>query len=245
MAVIGAAGRMGAVTCQAVEAAEDLRLVARIERGQSMAGARQAGAEVAVDFTEPGAVIGNITTALSTGLHVVVGTSGFDADRLQQVRRLLAEHPGRGVVVAPNFAIGAVLLMRFARQAAASFDSAEVIELHHAAKLDAPSGTAVRTAEEIAVARQHAGLCAVPDATASERAGARGTSIDGVHVHSVRLPGLVAHQEVLLGNPGEVLTLRHDAVDRAAFLPGVLLAIRSVVARPGLTVGLEPLLGLD
>lgn len=244
VAVIGAAGRMGQVTCEAVEAAADLDLVARVDRGGSVADAAAAGARVVVDFTVPDVVMSNVEEALALGLHVVVGTSGFDADRLAQVRTMAEAAPGQGVVVAPNFALGAVLLMRFAREAAAHFASVEIVETHHPDKVDAPSGTAVHTAQVIAAARAAAGLDAAPDATTSALPGARGASVDGVPVHSVRLRGAVAHEEVVLGNAGEILTLRHDSLDRAGFMPGVLLAVREVPQRPGLTVGLEPLLGL-
>ncbi len=241
--VLGARGRMGSQVCAAVEAAEDLELVAQVDEGDSPADLVAAAAEVVVDFTHPEAVLHNIRYALDHGIAAVVGTSGFSTDRLDQVRGWLADTPGH-VLVAPNFGIGAVLMMQFARQAARFFDSVEVIELHHANKVDAPSGTATRTATVIAEARAEAGLGPVPDATTSELPGARGATVDGVHVHSVRLPGLVAHQEVLLGGLGETLTIRHDSFDRVSFMPGVLLAVRGVRDHPGLTVGLEPLLDL-
>lgn len=243
--VVGSAGRMGTTTCAAIESADGLELVARIDAGDSIAQAKSAGAEVIVDFTAPSAVMATIASAVELGLHCVVGTSGFDDERLDAVRSLLEPSPGVGVVVAPNFALGAVLLMRFARQAASHFESVEVVELHHPDKLDAPSGTAVHTASQVAWARRSRGVPDSPDATSQGATEARGTSVDGVRVHSVRLRGLVAHEEVLLGNAGEVLTIRHDSFDRAAFMPGVLLAVRTVAARPGLTVGLEPLLDLD
>jgi 4-hydroxy-tetrahydrodipicolinate reductase len=245
VAVVGSAGRMGHTTCDAITACDDLELVARIDRGDDLGDAVDAGAQVLVDFTTPDAVMGTLARAVGDGLNVVVGTSGFDEARLRDVAQLCGEHPEVGVVVAPNFALGAVLLMRFAREAAAHFESVEVVELHHPDKVDAPSGTAVHTARAIAGARRAAGAGAVPDATATGLTGARGADVDGVTVHSVRLRGLVAHEEVLFGNPGEVLTLRHDSLDRVSFMPGVLLAVRAVVHRPGLTVGLEPLLGLD
>ncbi len=243
VAVVGASGRMGQETCRAVEAADDLTLVARIDRDGSLQDAAAAGAEVVVDFTVPDAVMGNIEAALQLGLHVVVGTSGFDEERLGQVRDVLAGRPGLGVVVAPNFALGAVLLMRFAREAAAHFTSVEIIETHPPDKVDAPSGTAVHTAEVIAAARVAAGTPVAPDATQRSLAGARGAVVEGVPVHAVRLRGAVAHEEVVFGNTGEILTIRHDSLDRAGFMPGVLLAVREVAHRPGLTVGLEPLLG--
>jgi 4-hydroxy-tetrahydrodipicolinate reductase len=241
--VLGARGRMGAEVCRAVEGADDLELVARIDEGDPLSTLVATGAEVVVDFTHPGAVLGNVRFAVEHGVAAVVGTSGFDADRFAAVRELLERTPGH-VLVAPNFGVGAVLMMRFAEQAARFFDSVEVVELHHAGKVDAPSGTAARTASVIAAARADAGAGPVPDATTSALDGARGAVVDGVHVHSVRMPGLVAHQEVLFGTAGETLTIRHDSFDRASFMPGVLLAVRQVRDRPGLTIGLEPLLGL-
>lgn len=241
--VLGAKGRMGAQVCAAVDAADDLELVAGLDAGDALAGLVDAGAQVVVDFTHPGAVLDNLRFLLDHDIAAVVGTSGFDADRLAVLSGWLDATPGH-VLVAPNFGVGAVLMMQFARQAARFFDSVEIIELHHAGKVDAPSGTASRTASLIAAARADAGLGAVPDATTDALDGARGAIVEGVHVHSVRLPGLVAHQEVLLGGAGEALTIRHDSFDRASFMPGVLLAIRHVHDRPGLTVGLEPVLGL-
>ncbi len=242
--MVGAAGRMGRQTCAAIDDAADLALVARIDRSDSLADAAAAEAQVVVDFTVPDAVMGTLEAALGYGMHVVVGTSGFDADRLAQVSHLVDGSPGLGVVVAPNFAIGAVLLMRFAREAAAHFASVEIVETHHPDKVDAPSGTAVHTAQVVAEARRSAGIPAAPDATSRSLPGARGALVDGVPVHSVRLRGAVAHEEVVLGNAGEILTLRHDSLDRSGFMPGVLLAVRQVADRPGLTVGLESLLGL-
>jgi 4-hydroxy-tetrahydrodipicolinate reductase len=244
VAVVGAAGRMGTETCRALDAADDLELVARIDRDGSLHDAVDAGAEVVVDFTVPDAVMQNIEQALALGIHMVVGTSGFDDARLAQVRSLVDAAPGLGVIIAPNFALGAVLLMRFAREAAAHFTSVEVVETHHPDKVDAPSGTAIHTAQVIAQARADAGLAKAPDATERSLDGARGAEVDGVPVHSVRLRGAIAHEEVVLGNAGEILTLRHDSLDRAGFMPGVLLAVRQVATRPGLTVGLESLLDL-
>jgi len=239
--VLGARGRMGTQVCAAVEAADGMALVARVDDGDPLAALTDAGVQVAVDFTHPGAVLDNLQFCLDHDIAAVVGTSGFDDARLADVRTRLDARPGH-VLVAPNFGIGAVLMMQFARTAARFFESAEVIELHHAGKVDAPSGTAVHTAGLIAAARGDAGP--VPDATTTELPGARGADVEGVHVHSVRLPGLVAHQEVVLGATGETLTIRHDSFDRASFMPGVVLAVRAVRDRPGLTVGLEPLLGL-
>jgi 4-hydroxy-tetrahydrodipicolinate reductase len=240
--VVGAYGRMGSEISAAVEAAEDLELVARIGRTDPLRQLVDTGAEVAVDVTRPDAVMKNLDFAISHGLHAVVGTSGFTPERLDTVRSWLANAPRVGVVVAPNFSIGAVLMMRFAEQAARYYESAEVIELHHPDKVDAPSGTAVKTAERIAEARTKAGLDAVPDTTAQLAPGARGTTVDGVHVHSIRLRGLVAHQEVLFGAVGETLTIRHDSLQRSSFMPGVLMAIRYVPTAPGLTVGLDSLI---
>ena len=242
--VLGARGRMGSETCRAVDAAEDLDLVAMVEAGDWLFGVADAGAQVVVDFTSPAVVLDNIRWCIDQGIHCVVGTTGFDAERLATVQRWVDEAPGVGVVIAPNFAVGAVLTMRFAAIAARFFESVEIIELHHPNKVDAPSGTASRTASLVAAARAEAGLGTMPDATATALEGARGARVDGVPVHSVRLAGLVAHQEVLLGTTGETLTLRHDSYDRVSFMPGVLLAVRSVASRPGLTVGLESLLGL-
>jgi 4-hydroxy-tetrahydrodipicolinate reductase len=232
---------MGTTTCAAVAAAPDLDLVARLDAGDDVSGA--GSAQVAVDFTVPAVTEANVHALIDGGIHVVVGTSGWDDAALARVRDHLAKAPGVGVLVAPNFALGAVLAMSFAAQAARWFESAEVIELHHPDKVDAPSGTARATAAGIAAARAAAGLGPVPDATETSLEGARGAVVDGVHVHSVRARGLVAHQEVLFGNPGEQLTIRHDSVDRDSFMPGVLLAIRTVAARPGLTVGLGHFLG--
>ena len=242
--VLGARGRMGIEVVRAVEAADDLELVAGVDVGDDREPLR--AADVVVDFTHPDAVMDNLRWCLDAGLHVVVGTTGFDADRLAAAAVLVESAAADlGVVIAPNFGIGAVLMMRFAALAAPWFESVEIVELHHAGKADAPSGTARRTAELVAAARRESGRgAASPDATSSELAGARGADVDGVHVHSVRLAGLVAHQEVLLGGAGETLTLRHDSLDRASFMPGVLVAVRAVGSRPGLTVGLEDLLDL-
>jgi len=240
--VVGAAGRMGSEVVRAVDAADDLHLVAAIDIADPLSRLESAGVQVAVDFTTPEAVMGTLRHCIEQGIHVVVGTTGFDEQRLDEVRGLLASHPGVGVVIAPNFALGAVLLMRFAREAAPYFESVEIIEMHHPDKLDAPSGTAMHTAEVIAEARRASGADRSPDATDRAVEGARGADIAGVRVHSVRVRGHVAHEEVLLGNPGEVLTLRHDSLDRMSFMPGVLLAVRTVGDRAGLTLGLEALL---
>ncbi|GGL95427.1 4-hydroxy-tetrahydrodipicolinate reductase [Nakamurella endophytica] len=243
--VIGARGRMGTEVTQAVDAADDLDLVAAVGGREWLFSLSDAGSQVVVDFTHPDVVMEHIRFAVDQNIHAVVGTSGIDDERAETIRGWLASKPGLGVIVVPNFAIGAVLAARFAREAARFFESAEIIELHHAGKVDAPSGTAIATARGIAGARAAAGLAAVPDATTMEAAGARGAQVDGIHVHSVRLPGMVAHQEVVLGSSGETLTIRHDSLHRSSFMPGVLLAIRSVADHPGLTFGLEQLLGLD
>ena len=242
--VLGSAGRMGSAACAAVEAADDLELVARLGSGDPLSALTDAEAEVAVDLTRPDAVMDNLRFCIENGIHAVVGTSGFDDERLATLRGLLADAPGVGVLVAPNFAVGAVLMMRFAEQASRFFESVEIVELHHPDKADAPSGTARRTAELVAAARRDAGLGPMPDATATALDGARGARVEGVPVHSVRARGLVAHQEVILGTTGETLTIRHDSYDRGSFMPGVLLGIREVGSRPGLTVGLDALLGV-
>ncbi len=243
VAVLGAKGRMGGEVCRAVRGAPDTELVAELDEGDALSGLD--GADVAVDFTHPGAVLDNVRYCVEHGIAAVVGTSGFDAERFDTVRGWLDAHGSGSVLVAPNFGVGAVLSMHFAAQAARFFESVEVVELHHAGKVDAPSGTAARTASLVAAARADAGLGAVPDATTQDPGGARGADVDGVHVHAVRMPGLVAHQEVILGSSdGEVLTIRHDSMNRSSFMPGVLMAVRAVRDRPGLTIGLEPLLGL-
>jgi 4-hydroxy-tetrahydrodipicolinate reductase len=242
--VLGANGRMGQQVCATIEEAADTELAARVDAGDSLDALT--GCDVVVDFTHPGAVMDNLRWCVEHGLNVVVGTSGFGDERLAEVREWLRSGGDVRVNVVPNFSVGAVLMMRFAAQAARFFESAEVIELHHAAKMDAPSGTALRTAGLIAASRANAGLGAPPDATKQEVTGARGATVDDVHVHSVRLAGLVAHQEVLFGGHGETLTIRHDSLDRASFMPGVLLAVRGIGSLPpGLTVGIESLLGLD
>jgi len=240
--VIGARGRMGTEVCKAVGAAADLDLVAAVDQGDGLSAISDAGAEVVVDFTTPAVVMDHVRWAIDHGIHAVVGTTGFTEDWYDQIRLWLANRPDLGVLVAPNFAIGAVLMMEFAARAARYFTSAEIIELHHPNKVDAPSGTARRTAEIVAAARREAGLGEMPDATTDELAGARGSQVAGIRVHSVRSAGLVAHQEVLFGTAGETLTIRHDSYDRASFMPGVLLAIRAIKQRPGLTIGLNPLL---
>ncbi|MGY1812211.1 4-hydroxy-tetrahydrodipicolinate reductase [Blastococcus sp. SYSU D00820] len=242
--VLGARGRMGQEVVKAVNAADDLELVAMVDAGDWLFNVSDAGAQVVVDFTRPDVVMDNIRFCIDNNIHCVVGTTGFDEQKLATVAEWLAPKPELGVVIAPNFGIGAVLLMRFAQEAARFFPSVEVVELHHPNKVDAPSGTAVRTARLVAAARRAAGMPASPDATTDALPGARGADVEGVAVHAVRLTGLVAHQEVLMGAAGETLTLRHDSYDRASFMPGVLLAVREIARRPGLTVGIESFLGL-
>jgi 4-hydroxy-tetrahydrodipicolinate reductase len=235
---------MGAEAVKAVEAAADMTLVAALGRGDSLDKLAAADAEFVVDLTVPESTEANVRYAVEHGMHAVVGTTGWDSDRLAALEALLAQHPETGVLIAPNFALGSVLASAFAAKASKYFESVEIIELHHPDKVDAPSGTAVRTAQLISAERAAAHVPASPDATTSELDGARGCDVDGVRVHSVRLRGLVAHQEVLLGGPGEQLTLRHDSFDRASFMPGVLLGIRNVAANPGLTVGRDGYLDL-
>ena len=237
--VLGARGRMGAEVVKAVTEAPGLDLVAALDLGDSLDQLKTTGAEVVVDFTTPDSVMANLEFLISNGINAVVGTTGFDAERIAKLEKLIAANPKVGVLIAPNFAIGAVLMMEFATKAAKYFESAEIIELHHPNKVDAPSGTAARTAELMSQARKGAGLGAMPDATSTSLDGARGATVGDIPVHSVRLRGLIAHQEVLLGGLGETLSIRHDSLDRAGFMPGVLLGVRKVVANPGLTFGLE------
>lgn len=240
--VLGAKGKVGATMVQAVEAAEDLTFSAGVDAGDALNTLVDTRTDVVIDFTHPDVVMDNLKFLIDNGIHVVVGTTGFTDERVEQVQAWLAAKPDIAVIIAPNFAIGAVLSMHFAQQAARYFESVEVIELHHPQKADAPSGTAARTARLIAEARKD--LPPNPDATSTGLEGARGADVDGIRVHSVRLAGLVAHQEVLFGTQGETLTIRHDSLDRTSFVPGVLLAVRRVSERPGLTVGIEPLLDL-
>ncbi|MCW2852442.1 MAG: dihydrodipicolinate reductase [Nocardioides sp.] len=242
--MLGARGKVGAEVCAAVEAAADTELVAQVDQDDDIATLVDAGAEVVVDFTHPDVVMDNLAFCVDHGLHAVVGTTGFDDARLAVLRERLAAAPGVGILIAPNFSIGAILMMRFAAVAAPFYESVEITELHHPDKADAPSGTARRTAELVAAARREAGTAPSPDATSTALDGARGADVDGVRVHALRLRGLVAHQEVLLGGVGETLTIRHDSMDRASFTPGVLTGVRQVAAHPGLTVGLEHFLDL-
>ncbi|MBI9000677.1 4-hydroxy-tetrahydrodipicolinate reductase [Corynebacterium sp. CCM 9185] len=244
--VLGAGGRVGQAVVEGIRDAADLELVAEIDREDALRALVDAGAEVIVDFTAPSAVMGNLEFCISNGISCVVGTTGFTPERLEQVSTWIADsdHEGVGVLIAPNFAISAVLTMEFAKQAARFFDSAEVVEYHHPNKLDAPSGTAIHTAEGIAAARRDAGLGAQPDATDQSLDGARGADVEGVKVHAVRMTGMVAHEEVIFGSQGQSLTIRQDSYDRTSFVPGVLVGIRRIHEFPGLTVGLENFLDL-
>ncbi|MET1062444.1 MAG: 4-hydroxy-tetrahydrodipicolinate reductase [Aeromicrobium sp.] len=244
VAVLGAKGRMGSDSVRAIEAADGLEVVAQIDADDPLDLIASSGAEVALDFTQPAVALDNVTWCVEHGVHVVVGTSGFDDDRIEAVRGLLGPAPTTEVLIVPNFSIGAVLMMKFAATAAPFFESVEVIELHHPGKVDAPSGTATRTAELIAAARAEAGSAPLPDATTTDPDGARGATVAGIPVHSVRARGFVATQEVLLGGGGETFSIRHDSHDRTSFMPGVVAAVRAVGQRPGITVGLDDILGL-
>ncbi|MFE3829049.1 4-hydroxy-tetrahydrodipicolinate reductase [Streptomyces sp. NPDC059092] len=245
VAVLGARGRIGSEAVRAVEAADDLELVAALGRGDRLENLVEAGAEVVVELTTPASVMGNLDFCVRHGIHAVVGTTGWTDERLAQLHTSLDASPRTGVLIAANFSIGAVLTMKFSETAARYFESVEVIELHHPNKADAPSGTATRTAQLIAAARAQAGSVPQPDATVTALDGARGADVDGVPVHSVRLRGLLAHQEVILGGEGETLTVRHDSLHHSSFMPGILLGVRRVVTAPGLTVGLEHFLDLS
>ncbi|WP_028814833.1 4-hydroxy-tetrahydrodipicolinate reductase [Streptomyces flavidovirens] len=245
VAVLGAKGRIGSEAVRAVEAAGDMELVAALSRGDKLEALVEADAQVVVELTTPASVMGNLDFCVRHGIHAVVGTTGWTDERLAQLRSWLATFPETGVLIAPNFSIGAVLTMKFAQQAAPYFESVEVVELHHPNKADAPSGTATRTAQLIAAARAEAGSAPQPDATTTALDGARGADVDGVPVHAIRLRGLLAHQEVLLGSEGETLTIRHDSLHHSSFMPGILLGARRVVTTPGLTFGLENFLDLN
>ncbi|MEV6164346.1 4-hydroxy-tetrahydrodipicolinate reductase [Streptomyces sp. NPDC052052] len=245
VAVLGAKGRIGSEAVRAVEAADDMELVATLGRGDRLETLTESGAQVVVELTTPASVMGNLDFCVRHGIHAVVGTTGWTDERLAQLNTWLAGSPETGVLIAPNFSIGAVLTMKFAQQAARYFESVEVVELHHPNKADAPSGTATRTAQLIAEARREAGCAPQPDATTTALDGARGADVDGVPVHAIRLRGLLAHQEVLLGGEGETLTIRHDSLHHSSFMPGILLGARRVVTTPGLTFGLEHFLDLN
>ncbi|GAA4849040.1 4-hydroxy-tetrahydrodipicolinate reductase [Kitasatospora terrestris] len=244
VAVIGAKGRIGAEAVKAVEAAPDLELVASLGRDSELTELTDARVDVAVELTHPDSVMANLDYCLSNGIHVVTGTTGWTEERLATVRGLLDAAPSLGLLIAPNFSIGAVLGMQFAQKAAKYFESVEVVELHHDRKADAPSGTATRTAQLIAAAREAAGRAPQQDPTTHELPGARGADVDGIPVHAVRLRGLLAHQEVLFGDTGETLTIRHDSLHHSCFMPGILLGVRKIVDQPGLTFGLEHFLDL-
>jgi 4-hydroxy-tetrahydrodipicolinate reductase len=237
--VLGARGRMGAEVVKAVSNSSDLELVAELDLGDSLDQLVSSKAQVVVDFTTPDSVMKNLEFLIQNNIHAVVGTTGFDSARIDSLSKKLSKHPQVGVLIAPNFAIGAVLMMEFAEKAARYFDSAEIIEMHHPAKVDAPSGTAARTAELMTQARKDSKKAPMPDATKQSLEGARGSKVGDIQIHSIRAQGLVAHQEVLLGGVGETLTIRHDSLDRAGFMPGVLLGVRSVINHPGLTHGLD------
>ena len=242
--VLGAKGRMGQEVMRAVNDAPDLELVAALDLGDSLDQLVSNEVEVVVDFTTPDSVMANLEFVINAGIHAVVGTSGFDDERLARVKSQVALNPTVGVLIAPNFGLGAVLMMEFSKKAAKYFESAEIIELHHPNKVDAPSGTSTRTAELISNARAQAGLGSIPDATRTGLDGARGAIVGDVHIHSVRLRGLLAHQEVLFGGPGETLSIRHDSLDRLGFMPGILLGVREVARHAGITYGLEGFLTL-
>lgn len=244
VAVLGAKGRMGGEVVNAVNGSSDMTLVAQLDLGDSLDQLASNGAEVVVDFTTPDSVMANLEFLINHGINAVVGTTGFDAGRIKKVESLLASNPQVGVLIAPNFGLGAVLMMEFSKKAARYFESAEIIELHHPAKVDAPSGTSTRTAELISQARAEVGSAPMPDATKVALDGARGAIVGDVPIHSVRLRGLIAHQEVLFGGPGETLTIRHDSLDRASFMPGILIGVREIGKHPGLTYGLEGFLSL-
>ncbi|AWT45852.1 MULTISPECIES: 4-hydroxy-tetrahydrodipicolinate reductase [Streptomyces] len=245
VAVLGAKGRIGSEAVRAVEAAEDMELVAALGRGDKLETLAETGAQVVVELTTPDSVLANLEYCVGHGIHAVVGTTGWTEERLGRLKGWLAASPETGVLIAPNFSIGAVLTMKFAQLAAPYFESVEVVELHHPNKVDAPSGTATRTAQLIAAARREAGTAPAPDATQTALDGARGADVDGIPVHAVRLRGLLAHQEVLLGGEGETLTIRHDSLHHSSFMPGILLGARRVVSTPGLTFGLEHFLDLS
>lgn len=242
VAVFGSKGRMGQEICKAVDETSDTQLIAAVDAGEDRSDVETA--DVVIDFTHPDAVMDNIKWCIDHGINAVVGTTGFTPAKYDEVRGWLAAKPTANVLIASNFSIAAVLLMHFAAKAAPFFESVEVVELHHPGKADAPSGTAITTANKIAEARADADCAPMPDATIKEMDGARGTVVDGVHVHSVRLQGLFAHEEVVFGNPGEMLTIRDDSFQRNSYMPGILTAVRAVADRPGLTIGIEDLLGI-
>ncbi|MER0074003.1 4-hydroxy-tetrahydrodipicolinate reductase [Corynebacterium sp. KPL3739] len=242
--VLGAQGRVGKAIVEGVHAEDDLELVAEISRGDDLQHLVDNHAEVIVDFTQPDSVMGNLEFCIANGIHCVVGTTGFDKERLDQVEQWTRQEGAGNVLIAPNFAISAVMTMVLAKQAAKFFETAEVVEFHHPTKLDAPSGTAIHTAEAIAQARRDAELGEMPDATEKSLEGARGANVDGIPVHAVRTRGMVAHEEVIFGAQGQSLTFRQDSYDRSSFTPGVLVGVREIAQHPGLVVGLDKYLGL-
>ena len=242
--VLGAKGRMGAEVCNAISQADDMKLVAALDAGDAVSTLASEGANVVVDFTNPDVVMPHLDWLIHNGVHAVVGTTGFSDDRIAQVKTWSAESPNTGVLIAPNFSIGAILMTKLATDAARFFESVEIVELHHPNKLDAPSGTSVHTAKAIGAARKAANMAEQPDATEQKFMAARGVKVEGIPIHSVRLRGLVAHQEVIFGDTGETFTIRHDSFDRVAYIPGVLAGIRGVFENPGVTVGLDKYLGL-
>ena len=244
VAVLGSNGRMGSECVKAISGTADLKLVAALDLGDSLERLVSSGAHVIVDFTHPDSVMANLEFAINHGIHVVVGTTGFDDAKLAKLKTWLDSNPTVGALIAPNFGLGAVLMMQFAATASKYFESVEIIELHHPNKVDAPSGTATRTAQLITEARRSVNKLPMPDATTTSLDGARGAVVGEVPIHSVRLRGLVAHQEVILGDTGETLTIRHDSMDRTGFMPGVLLGVRQVTLHPGLTFGLEHFMDL-
>ncbi|MGO3024694.1 MULTISPECIES: 4-hydroxy-tetrahydrodipicolinate reductase [unclassified Brevibacterium] len=244
VAVIGAKGRMGSHAVDAINDAEGLELVAALGSSDSLETLLEQNIDVAVELTVPKSTEDNVRFLVENGIDTVVGTTGWDNDRLARLEDTLKDHPQTAVLIAPNFSIGAVLAMRFAELAAPYFDSAEVVEIHHTRKLDAPSGTANHTAQRIAAARNAAGLPAVPDSTESDPQGARGAVIDGIHVHAIRQQGMNAHEEILFGSDGEALTIRTDSHSTSAFMPGIVTAVRSIADYTGLIHGLENMLDL-
>lgn len=242
--VLGAQGRVGKAIVEGVNAEDDLELVAEISRGDDLQQLVDNHAEVIVDFTQPDSVMGNLEFCIANGIHCVVGTTGFDKECLDQVEQWTRQEGAGNVLIAPNFAISAVMTMVLAKQAAKFFETAEVVEFHHPTKLDAPSGTAIHTAEAIAQARRDADLGEMPDATEKSLEGARGANVDGIPVHAVRTRGMVAHEEVIFGAQGQSLTIRQDSYDRSSFTPGVLVGVREIAQHPGLVVGLDKYLGL-
>ena len=245
VAILGAKGRMGQESIKAITVNSDLDLVAALDLGDSLENLVTSKAEVVVDFTHPDSVMANLEFAITHGINAVVGTTGFNEAKIDQIKAWLAANPKVGALIAPNFGLGAILMMQFSAKAAKYFESVEIIELHHSAKVDAPSGTAARTADLINQSRRSVNKVAMPDATTSKLEGARGAKIGDVHIHSIRLNGLVAHQEVILGDVGETLSIRHDSIDRTGFMPGVLLAIRNIAKYPGFTYGLENYMDLS